>query len=285
MPAGREARFRSVIAHRQAGLVVAMENVTDPHNIMAVLRTADSVGVQQVFVLRTYDPWGRHAPDATGAHAKQPSTGHAPDPGNGLRKDLPDVLPYDLPDPESREWATSPIEVPRRRARKGFGVANLGARSSSGSVKWIDLQVFEERSAFHQAIRQALGKGGQLIGLDGEDRSQHGSPPDSANRHAQTLPPCRDLFSCDLSGPVALALGNERDGLSPELLQECDARLTIPQVGMARSLNVSVAAAVVLYEALRQRRQAAGHQGSPLPTDAQEALFQRWHDREAAKKR
>ncbi len=57
----------------------------------------------------------------------------------------------------------------------------------------------------------------------------------------------------DLSGPSALLLGSEKDGLSEALLEAADARLRIPMAGQADSLNVSTAAAVVLFEGVRQR--------------------------------
>ena len=47
----REHKFREVVARRQAGLTVILENVHDPHNISAVLRSADSVGLREIFVL------------------------------------------------------------------------------------------------------------------------------------------------------------------------------------------------------------------------------------------
>lgn len=57
----------------------------------------------------------------------------------------------------------------------------------------------------------------------------------------------------DLTGPVAIAVGTEKYGLSDEVLERADARIRIPMVGRANSLNVSTSAAIVLYEAVRQR--------------------------------
>ena len=57
----------------------------------------------------------------------------------------------------------------------------------------------------------------------------------------------------DLSGPVALLIGNEGSGLSEELIAACDARVTIPCPGPVESLNAAVAASVLLYEVSRQR--------------------------------
>jgi TrmH family RNA methyltransferase len=60
----------------------------------------------------------------------------------------------------------------------------------------------------------------------------------------------------DLTGPVALVLGNEAHGLPPELHGLVDERLSIPMVGRSESLNVAMAGAVVCFESLRQRRAA-----------------------------
>jgi tRNA (guanosine-2'-O-)-methyltransferase len=57
----------------------------------------------------------------------------------------------------------------------------------------------------------------------------------------------------NLKGKVAIAVGNEHAGASPELLRLADGIITIPMRGMVQSLNVSVATAVVLEDALRQR--------------------------------
>jgi TrmH family RNA methyltransferase len=60
----------------------------------------------------------------------------------------------------------------------------------------------------------------------------------------------------DLRGPVAFLLGSEGSGLPSELVAKADARITIPMAGATESLNVSVAAGVLLFEAARQRRAA-----------------------------
>ncbi len=61
-----------------------------------------------------------------------------------------------------------------------------------------------------------------------------------------------------LSGPVALLIGNEGRGLSPELLARADARITIPCPGPVESLNAAIAGSILLYEASRQRGLAGG---------------------------
>lgn len=66
------------------------------------------------------------------------------------------------------------------------------------------------------------------------------------------------IYSADLVGPVAILLGSEEDGISPEYLKLCDKLVKIPMEGKIESLNVSVSAGIIMYEALRQRTAAAG---------------------------
>ena len=64
------------------------------------------------------------------------------------------------------------------------------------------------------------------------------------------------MWEADLTGGVALVFGAEGRGLRPLVRRTCDAAVSIPLAGRVESLNVSVAAAVLLYEARRQRRDA-----------------------------
>jgi TrmH family RNA methyltransferase len=64
------------------------------------------------------------------------------------------------------------------------------------------------------------------------------------------------LHEVDLTGPVALVIGSEGSGLSPEIAAQCDSRITIPCPGPVESLNAAVAASVLLYETSRQRAKA-----------------------------
>lgn len=60
----------------------------------------------------------------------------------------------------------------------------------------------------------------------------------------------------DLTGPIAILMGSEEDGISPEYLKRADVRVKIPMTGQIQSLNVSVASGIILFEALRQRQKA-----------------------------
>ena len=70
-------------------------------------------------------------------------------------------------------------------------------------------------------------------------------------------PEAKYHFTLDYTGPSALVFGNEGKGISAELLQAADEKLYIPMAGQAESLNAAMAASVVMFEALRQRMQAA----------------------------
>ena len=61
------------------------------------------------------------------------------------------------------------------------------------------------------------------------------------------------LYETDLNSPLAIIMGSEEDGISPQLLKEADHLARIPMFGHIASLNVSVAAGIAIYEAIRQR--------------------------------
>lgn len=62
------------------------------------------------------------------------------------------------------------------------------------------------------------------------------------------------LYECDLTGPLAVVMGREETGMSRGVAARCDRIASLPMAGEVASLNISVAAGVCLYEALRQRR-------------------------------
>lgn len=64
----------------------------------------------------------------------------------------------------------------------------------------------------------------------------------------------QEMCDSDLSGPIAIVVGSEGKGITKRIRQECDFLVRIPMVGEINSLNASVAAAVLMYETLRQRR-------------------------------
>lgn len=107
------------------------------------------------------------------------------------------------------------------------------ARTTSGSAaKWIDIVRHDSIEACYAALRS---EGFTLIATALTTES-------------------RDLYEVDLTSPTALVFGNEQRGVSPLAAELSDATVTIPMSGMVESLNISVACAVALFEAMRQRR-------------------------------
>ena len=87
-----------------------------------------------------------------------------------------------------------------------------------------------------------------------------------------------DFREIDYTQPTAIVLGNERDGVSAEAIEAADQHIIIPMIGMVQSLNVSVAAALIMYEAQRQREQAKMYGTRKLDhTYCQTMLFEQGH--------
>lgn len=76
--------------------------------------------------------------------------------------------------------------------------------------------------------------------------------------YATVLSGASSYVDCDLAGACAVVIGNESSGLSASAVVLCDASMTIPMVGRAESLNAGVAASLIAFEALRQRRGTTG---------------------------
>ena len=86
----------------------------------------------------------------------------------------------------------------------------------------------------------------------------------SANVMTYALDPTAEIpySELDLAGPTALVFGAEGKGIRPGVMKKCDLRATIPMMGRIDSLNLSVSVAVVLFEAMRQRREAVRVRGN-----------------------
>ena len=111
----------------------------------------------------------------------------------------------------------------------------LSQMSAAGTRRWV--KVIKHASTT-DALQQLKQRGFRLV----------------ATSPAETASDYRDI---DYTGPIAVLAGEEQDGISEQALALADVSITIPMVGMVQSLNVSVATALVLYEAYRQR-EAAG---------------------------
>ncbi len=86
----------------------------------------------------------------------------------------------------------------------------------------------------------------------------------------------RDFREVDYTRPTVIVVGNEVEGVSPELLPLATHRIKIPMMGMVRSLNVSVATGIILYEAFRQREAAGFYERPQLSEDEINQILYRW---------
>lgn len=94
-----------------------------------------------------------------------------------------------------------------------------------------------------------------------------------------------DFREFDYTGPTALVLGTEKFGISDEAAERCDEHVVIPMHGMTRSLNVSVACAIILYEAERQRTLAGMYDGHDPDQAPWRELIERWVARDLARRK
>ncbi|MAZ89319.1 MAG: tRNA (guanosine(18)-2'-O)-methyltransferase TrmH [Cellvibrionaceae bacterium] len=85
-----------------------------------------------------------------------------------------------------------------------------------------------------------------------------------------------DFREVDYTRPTALLMGTEKAGVSAEALAHVDQEIVIPMMGMVESFNVSVACAIILTEAQRQRQQAGMYEVSRIPQDEYEQTLFRW---------
>ncbi len=89
----------------------------------------------------------------------------------------------------------------------------------------------------------------------------------------------------DYTKPTLIVMGNEKEGVSSELIAEATDVVVIPMQGMVQSLNVSVAAALILYEAQRQRQEAGMYDLPQLSLERREAIKAEWIYRDTVARR
>jgi tRNA (guanosine-2'-O-)-methyltransferase len=190
MTEARTQKIVQVLKQRQTTLTLVLENVFDRHNVSAILRTADAVGVGELFVVNTQQP------------------------------------------PEER-W---------------------GYRSSSGAYKWVTVHQFNELATCMEAVRSRYQK--------------------VLTTHLSSN--AVSLYEIDFTQSLALVFGNEQKGVSEALRNMADGNFIIPQMGMIHSLNISVACAVSLYEAFRQKSIAGHYKQQQISTEGFTQLYQEW---------
>jgi tRNA (guanosine-2'-O-)-methyltransferase len=126
--------------------------------------------------------------------------------------------------------------------------------TSASAAKWV-------RTHFHESIAECYG----------ELRKAGFGIFATALRDGTT-----DLYDLDLAVPVALVFGNEHRGVTDEAIALADGTVSIPMHGMVESLNISVACAVSLFEAMRQRRSRGMYDAPQLDTSELDQLAHEW---------
>ncbi len=188
----RKERIRRVLEKRQKDFTLVVDNVWDPHNVSAILRSCDAFGVGHVHLYYTTSAF-----------------------------------------PE------------------------LGKKSSASALKWVS----RTRHSDAEAMASQLNDQDMTILATGfTDRA-------------------KPLDAWDLTKPTAVILSNEHSGIKPELENIADGEVYIPMMGMIPSFNVSVAAALILYESFRQRMSKGMYDSPAFPPDELEAMFEDWCSR------
>lgn len=186
----RSEKLLRVLNNRQADLAVVMENVHDPHNISAVMRTCDAVGIQDIYILNT--------------------------------------------------------KLPRHE--------KFGAKSSSSAAKWLSIHPYEDARLCFADLRKKY-KTILTTHLSSDAVS---------------------LYDIDFTESIALVFGNEHAGVSEEIRALADGNFVIPQMGIIQSLNISVACAVSIYEACRQKKIAGHYDRASMPENRRQELLADW---------
>ena len=150
----------------QAPLIVICDELSDPHNLGAIIRTAECAGAHGVI-------------------------------------------------------------IPKRRS---VGLTATVAKASAGAMEYMKVA---KVANINNAIKELKEQGVWVFGTAAE-----GSQP---------------MYRADLTGPAAIVIGNEGDGMSQLVRKNCDMLVHIPMSGRISSLNASNAASILLYEAVRQR--------------------------------
>jgi len=189
----RLAKIERVLRQRQPDLTVVMENIHDPHNVSAMLRSCDAAGVMEAQLVYTDE-------------------------------EFPDI----------------------------------GKKSSASAKKWIERNKFVSIQACYTKLRK-------------RNFSIYATRIGTGSK---------SVYDLDLTKSVAFVFGNEHRGVSDEAARQADGLVCVPMFGMIESLNVSVACAVILFEAVRQRIAREGRLKHQVKESELKKMIKSW----AAKK-
>jgi tRNA (guanosine-2'-O-)-methyltransferase len=182
-------KIKNVVSSRQFDLEVVLEEVHDPHNVSAILRTCDAVGVQNVSLIYNINKFPR-----------------------------------------------------------------ISRVSSASAKKWVDVKHYE---SIEKCYEEYHISGFKIYATTLNSNS-------------------KSIYDVDFTKKSAIVMGNEHFGVTANAAELADETIYIPMKGMIQSLNVSVAAAVVLYEAFRQRMSKKMYEYSSLNQNKIEELIDEW---------
>lgn len=168
----RKKRIKTVIGNRTNTIVPVLDGIYDRGNTSAVMRSAESFGLQKMHLIETQEKF---------------------------------------------------------KAAKSV---------SNGADKWLDIMKWKEPTACAEYLK---ANGYQIV-----------------STHLEASVPISEI---DFTKPTAIVFGNEKDGVSRELLEMSDARIIIPMQGFSQSFNISVAAAISFYHIWSERVRKLGHHG------------------------
>ena len=184
----RKRRIQTTLANRQPDLTVVLEEIHDDHNVNAILRSAEAVGVVDIYMK------------------------------------YKDQFP------------------------------NLGYKASASSYKWLEYHKYLDINSLVDTLR---AKGFVVYSTIIDEKSI-------------------SIYDIDWTKPSAIVLGNENKGVSDKLRRMSDETIYIPMHGMVESLNVSVASAVTLYEASRQRMNNKQYPNDKLKSNWLKEKYKSW---------
>jgi tRNA (guanosine-2'-O-)-methyltransferase len=170
----RFRKIRNMLLHRQPDLTVVMDNVNKAHNLSAIIRSCDGVGINEIHAV-SYRKY---------IYAEQ--------------------------------------------------------NAAAGASKWLTLNLYSDIATAYKTVSEC---GMQILVATNKEGGL-------------------DFRNVDYTIPTAIVVGAEWDGISEEAINGADHAITVPMLGMVESLNVSVATAVILFEAQRQR-EAKGMYSNP----------------------
>ncbi len=184
----RLKRMLEVLKKRQPDLTVVLERLRNPHNISAILRTCDAVGIQYVHIVEE------------------------------------------------------------------TGVVAVSKNVSRGSAQWLDISFYDDPLKCIQRLKhQGFKIYVTAIG-----------------------PGAVDFREVDYTMPCAIVVGTELEGVSGEMISRADELIVIPMVGFVQSFNVSVATAIIMYEAFKQRDAKGLYDSERVTPEERQRILEKW---------